>query len=122
MKTREITVFLGELVSYRDALKLYHWHVTGEASYAVHIAIDQAVDQINDPIDGLIETSYALYGDLDISIPETKRPGNLIKFVEDFYAKVEKNRELFAESFSGGIIDGLQEANQQLLYRIKRLK
>lgn len=122
MKTKEITSLLGELVSFRDGLKLYHWHVTGEASYAVHIAIDQAVDELNDPIDELIETSYALYGDLEIVVPETKRPANLVKYVEDTYANLEKARDLFDESFSGGIIDGIQQANQQLLYRIKRLK
>ena len=122
MKTKEIATFLGELVSYRDSLKLYHWHVTGEGSYATHMAIDQAVDEINDPIDTLIETAYASVGDIDIIIPETKRPGNLIKHVESTYTKIDAARDLFKEEFMGGIFDDIQQANQQLLYRIKRLK
>lgn len=122
MKTKQIAAFLGELVSYRDSLKLYHWHVTGEGSYAVHMALDLAIDEINDPIDELIETSYAVYGDLEIVIPETKCPSDIVKEVEKFYAKTEAARDLFSEGFSGGIFDGLQQANQQLLYRIKRLK
>ncbi len=122
MKTNEVSAFLGGLVSYRDGLKLYHWHVSGEGSYAEHIAIDQAIDEINDPIDALIETSYAIIGDIDIVIPQTNRPANLIKYVEDFYAKTEEARELFAEDFRDGIIDEIQQGNQQLLYRVKRLK
>lgn len=122
MKTKEMTAYMGELVSYRDSLKLYHWHVTGPASYAIHMALDQAIDEINDPIDELIETGYALYGDLDIVIPETSRPSDIVKHVEDFYAKTEKARDLFGEAFTGGILDGIQQANQQLLYRLKRLK
>ena len=122
MDTKKITAFLGELVSYRDGLKLYHWHVSGEGSYAEHIAIDQAIDEINDPIDALVETTYAIAGDLDIQIPVTKRPTNLVKYVEDFYARIESARELFGDDFRDGIIDEIQQGNQQLLYRVKRLK
>ena len=122
MKTKEIVNYLGELVSYRDSLKLYHWHVTGAASYATHMALDQAIDELNDPIDALVETSYAVYGDLEIAIPQTKRPSNIVKHVEDFYETTEKIRDSFKEGFSGGILDGIQQANQQLLYRLKRLK
>lgn len=114
--------FFGQLVSFRDALKLYHWHVTGPASYAIHMALDQAVDEINDPIDGIVETAYALYGDIEIVIPETKNPANIVLFAEDFYKLLGEKRELFKEDFQAGFFDELQEAIQQLLYRIKRLK
>lgn len=122
MKTNEMAKYLGDLVSYRDSLKLYHWHVTGAGSYATHIAIDQAIDSLSDPIDRLVETSYALYDDIDIVIPETKRPNNIVNHVEKFYKETEAKSDLFKESFSGGIIDDIQEANMQLLYRLKRLK
>lgn len=122
MKTKELTAFLGELVSYRDSLKLYHWHVTGECSYATHMALDQAIDEINDPIDALVETSYAICGDLDIVIPQSKRPANLVQYVEDFYKQTDEARDFFSAEFFGGIMDDIQQANQQLLYRIKRLK
>jgi DNA-binding ferritin-like protein len=113
---------MGQLVSYRDSLKLFHWHVSGDGSYATHMALDQAVEQLEDPIDGFIETCYSLYGDLDIVIPETKRPDDIIKHVQDFYQTSEKARDIVKEDFLESIIDDIQEANQQLLFRLRRLR
>lgn len=121
-KNAEIAVFLGKLFSFNSSLKLYHWHVTGEGSYAQHMALDQALDSLLDVIDRLVETSYALVGDLPIVIPETKNPKNIVEHASDFYKYVEKNRKLFAEDFTLSIIDDYQEAIQQLLYRLVRLK
>lgn len=122
MKTKEIGSFIGELVSFRDALKLHHWHVTGPASYAIHMALDQAIDEINGPIDSLTETAYAVYGDIEIVIPETRNPANIVLFAENFYKVLGEKRALFTEDFQGGIFDELQQGVQQLLYRLKRLK
>lgn len=113
--------FFGELISFNTSLKLYHWHVTGPASYAQHMALDQAIDSLTETTDGFVETSYALYGDISITVPATKLPQNIVKHSEDFYNYVEKQRDLFTESFSGGLFDTYQEAIQQLLYRLKRL-
>lgn len=119
---KEIADFIGNIFSFNSSLKLHHWHITGDASYARHIAIDQALTDLSDVIDRLTETSYATKGDLNIVIPETKNPNSIIKHAEDFYAYSETQRELFTEAFSQAIIDDLQEAIQQLLYRLKRLK
>lgn len=119
---KEIADFLGKVFSFNSSLKLHHWHITGEASYARHIAIDQALEDLLDVIDRLVETTYATKGDLNIVIPETKNPENIIKHAEDFYKYSESQRELFPEAFTQAIIDDLQEAIQQMLYRMKRLK
>jgi len=113
--------FIGKVFSFNDSLKLYHWHVTGKASYAEHMALDQAIDQLKDPTDRLAETSYALYGNIDITIPATKTPTDIIKHAEDFYKAADEAREYFPENFSQAIIDDYQEGIQQLLYRLKRL-
>ncbi|MBN9296274.1 MAG: hypothetical protein J0I41_04635 [Filimonas sp.] len=119
----EIAVFLGDLISFRSSLKLIHWSITGKGSYEAHISLDQAIDSLVDITDRLVETTFALKGTLDITIPETTRPKNHIKHIEDFYNKVEKQRKpLFSESFSQSIIDDIQEAIQQLLFRLKRLE
>jgi len=56
-------------------------------------------------------------------IPQTSKPANYIKYIEDFYKQVENKREgLFKENFSQSIIDDAQEAVQQLLFRLKRLE
>lgn len=119
----EVAAFLGELISFRNSLKLIHWSVTGRGSYEVHISLDQAIDSLAEITDRLVETSFALKGTLDIIVPETSRPKDYIKHIEGFYKGVEDTREqLFPESFSQSIIDDGQEAIQQLLFRLKRLE
>lgn len=116
-------VFLGELFAFRNSLKLVHWSITGKGSYEAHISLDQAIDSLVDITDRLVETTFALKGTLNIVIPETERPKDYIKHVEDFYKQVEdKRKKLFPESFSQSIIDDVQEAIQQLLFRLKRLE
>lgn len=119
----EVTAFLGELISFRNSLKLIHWSITGKGSYEAHISLDQAIDSLVDITDRLVETTFALKGTLDIIIPETGRPKDYIRHIEGFYKHVEDTREqLFSESFSQSIIDDAQEAIQQLLFRLKRLE
>ena len=118
----EIAIFMGKIFSFNNSLKLYHWHVTGKGSYAQHIALDQALVDLLDVTDRLVETSYAVKGDLDIVIPETSNPTDIVKHAEAFFAYAESQRELFAEAFTQAIIDDYQEAIQQLLYRLKRLQ
>jgi len=120
--TKQIAAFIGEMFSFNTSLKLFHWEVTGPGSYAQHMALDQALESLLDVIDRITETSIAMVGDLNISVPETKIPKNIVKHATDFYAYVEKQRDLFPEDFSQSIIDDYQEAIQQLIYRLIRLK
>lgn len=119
---KEIATFIGELYSFTSSLKLYHWSVTGTGSYAKHMALDEAVASLADVIDRITETTYALIGDLQITIPETKTPGDIVKHASEFYNYVEKHRDLFPEAFSQSVIDDYQEAVQQLVYRLVRLQ
>lgn len=124
MKTtvQNISDFLGSVVSFNNSIKLYHWHVSGEHSYSQHIALDQALEALIETTDRIVETQYALNGDLNIVVPQTATPKDIIKHVENFYNYLEAKRELFEEAFTQAIIDDSQEALQQLLYRLKRLK
>ncbi len=116
-----IAQFLGNVFSFNNSLKLNHWRSMGKGSYAHHIALDQAVDSLLDVTDRLVEVCYALDGELQIVVPETNNPADIVKHVEDFYAYIETSRELFPESFIQSILDDYQEAQQQLLYRLKYL-
>lgn len=119
---QEIGTFIGELFAFNSSLKLYHWSVSGPGSYAKHMALDEALESVLDVIDRITETTYSLVGDLQITIPETKTPTDIVKHTSDFYNYVEKHRDLFPEDFSQSVIDDYQEAVQQLLYRLKRLQ
>lgn len=119
---KEIGTFIGDIFSFNNSLKLYHWHVTGKGSYAQHISLDQAIVVISDLLDRITETTYALKGDLNIIIPQTSVPGDIVKHATGFYEYVDSKRELFTEDFSESILDDIQEAIQQLLYRLVRLQ
>jgi hypothetical protein len=123
-KQKGTATFLGEMIGFRNSLKLIHWSITGKGSYEAHISLDQAIDSLYDITDRLVETTFALEGTLDIVIPETAKPkDHYIKYIEAFYKQVEdKRKALFPESFSQSIIDEAQEAVQQLLFRLKRLE
>lgn len=114
--------FFGKMYSFNNSLKLYHWHVTGKGSYAEHMALDQALDELSDVLDRIVETSYALYGDITVQIPVTDVPKNIVDHAEKFYAVCQSARKLFSEDFTMAVIDDYQEAIQQLLYRLKRLQ
>ena len=118
----KIGKFFGELYSFNTSLKLFHWHVTGKGSYAQHMALDQALDDLADALDRIVETTYALKGDITVVIPETKSPANIVSHCENFFEYVDEQRELFKENFTAAILDDYQEAIQQLLYRLKRLQ
>ncbi|GAB6121405.1 DUF5856 family protein [Dysgonomonas termitidis] len=117
-----VAAFIGKVFSFNSSLKLHHWHITGPGSYSAHIALDQAIEDLLDVTDRLVETSYATVGDLDIVIPETKNPSDIVKHAEEFVKYTESQRELFTEAFTQAIIDDYQEAIRQLLYRLKRLQ
>lgn len=119
---KEVGSFIGELFSFNSSLKLFHWGITGPGSYAQHMALDQALDSLLDVIDRITETTIAMMGDVPVTIPETKTPKDIVKHASDFYAYVEKQRKLLPEDFSQSILDDYQEAIQQLLYRLIRLK
>ena len=125
MKTenkKELEQFLGRVVSFNTSLKLYHWHVSGVGSYAKHIAIDEALTDLLDTTDRLVETSYALCGDLEIVVPESEYSKDVIESCATFYSVAQNAREHFSEDFTQAIIDDYQEAIQQLLYKLKRLQ
>lgn len=122
VSAKEVGDFLGKVVSFNTSLKLFHWHVTGEGSYSQHVAIDQALSDLQEATDRLVETTYSLAGDIDILVPATVGPKNIVDHVVGFYDFIEQGRTLFTENFTQAIIDDYHEALQQLLYRLKRLK
>ncbi len=103
-------------------MKLIHWDVTGKGSYAAHLSLDEAIATLLEVTDRIVETSYARFGDLNIVIPETKKPNDYITHIESFYDYVEEKRALFADAFTQSILDDYHEGIRQLLYRLKRLQ
>lgn len=114
--------YIGECRSVMEGAKLYHWDVTCTASYAQHIALDQFIEQMNAPVDSLAETSIALYGDINITIPKTDKPTNIVDYINKFRISTKNIRNILIENVQIAIVDTIDEAALQVLYRLKRLK
>jgi Family of unknown function (DUF5856) len=119
----KISQFFGEIFSFNSSLKLIHWNVTGRGSYAAHLSLDEAITTLLEVTDRIVETSYARFGELNIVIPETKKPNDdYIAHIGSFFDYIEEKRALFAEAFTQSILDDYQEGVRQLLFRLKRLQ
>ncbi len=114
--------YIGECRSVMEGVKLYHWDVTGTASYAQHITVDQFIEQMNASVDSLAETSIALYGDINITVPKTDKPTNIIDYFNKFRISTKNIRNVLVENVQIAIVDTIDEATLQVLYRLKRLK
>ena len=114
--------FRGRCTLSITAWKLFHWHVSGPGSYAQHMALDEALTTLADAMDRIVETTYAMKGDIEVVIPQTNTPRNIETHCEKFFKYIDEQREMFEEDFSTAILDDYQEAIQQLLYRLKRLQ
>ena len=114
--------FFGEMFAFNNSLKLFHWRVSGPGSYAKHMALDEALVALGQALDRIVETTIAMQGDIEITIPQTGSPRNIESHCEKFFDYVGEQREMFEEDFSTAILDDYQEALQQLLYRLKRVQ
>lgn len=117
----EVARFISVAFGFRVAIKLHHWNITGNASYARHIAIDEAIDTFDDIVDRLAETSVQEYGTLAFKVSETSNPTNIIDYCNNFKRMVDKAYDIFPQSYQKSILDDMAECVSQLLYRLKRL-
>lgn len=77
---------------------------------------------MNASVDSLAETSIALYGDINITVPKTDKPINIIDYFNKFRISTKNIRNVLVENVQIAIVDTIDEATLQVLYRLKRLK
>lgn len=77
---------------------------------------------MNALVDSLAETSIALYGDINITVPKTDKPTNIIDYFNKFRISTKNIRNVLVENVQIAIVDTIDEATLQVLYRLKRLK
>lgn len=77
---------------------------------------------MNAPVDSLAETSIALYGDINITVPKTDKPTNIVDYINKFRISTKNIRNILIENVQIAIVDTIDEAALQVLYRLKRLK
>ncbi len=125
IKTKEnsekIFTILGRMYSFMISLKLAHWNAIGNGSYAKHMALDQAIEELEDVLDSLVETTFANGISINIVVPESKLPEDVIELCKRAYTFIDSHRKDFTEIFTQSIIDEWQQANKALQYRLIRL-
>jgi Family of unknown function (DUF5856) len=90
--------------------------------YSEHQALGMYYDDVLDLIDRLTETYTALYGEITgyKSAPyrDYTSKEDTVTYFKTLYAYVQKNRNIFEESFIQNIIDELSELLTQTLFRL----
>lgn len=90
--------------------------------YSEHQALGMYYDDVLDLIDRLTETYTALYGEITgyKSAPyrDYTNKEDTVTYFKTLYAYVQKNRNIFEESFIQNIIDELSELLTQTLFRL----
>lgn len=77
---------------------------------------------MNASVDSLAETSIALYGDINITVPKIDKPTNIIDYFNKFRISTKNIRNVLVENVQIAIVDTIDEATLQVLYRLERLK
>lgn len=90
--------------------------------YSEHVALGGYYDDVLDLIDRLTETYTALYGEITgyKSAPyrDYTSKEDTVTYFKTLYAYVQKNRNIFEESFIQNIIDELSELLTQTMFRL----
>ena len=113
---------LGGVYALNKTRKLFDWAVGGPRRDGQQMGLVEARATLADAMDRIVETTYAMKGDIEVVIPQTNTPRNIETHCEKFFKYIDEQREMFEEDFSTAILDDYQEAIQQLLYRLKRLQ
>ena len=114
--------FVGMLFLARDVTHSAHLNTR---SYAKHKALQKFYDNVIDLADGFAEAYQGRYGLIGpISLMSAKKTSNVIEFLEDQLAEIEKMRYEVADKEDSplqNLIDGIIELYLSTLYKLKFL-
>ena len=114
--------FIGMLFLARDVTHSVHLNTR---SYAKHKALRKFYNEIVDLADGLAETWQGRHGLIGpISLMSANKTGNVVDFLKDQLAEIEKCRYDVCEKDDGplqNLIDGIIELYLSTLYKLRFL-
>ena len=114
--------FVGMLFLARDVTHSVHLNTR---SYAKHKALQKFYESIIDLADGFAEAYQGRHGLIGpISLMSAKKTGNVVEFLQDQLAEIEKYRYDVCEKDDTPIqnlIDGIIELYLSTLYRLRFL-
>lgn len=114
--------FIGLFFLARDVTHSVHLNTR---SYAKHKALQEFYDEIVDLADGLAEAYQGRHGLIGpITLHSAKKSSNIIEFLQDQLAEIEKNRyDVVDKSDTAlhNLIDGIVELYLSTLYKLRFL-
>jgi hypothetical protein len=114
--------FMGMLFLARDVTHSVHLNTR---SYAKHKALQKFYENIIDLADGFAEAYQGRHGLIGpISLMSAKKTGNVVEFLQDQLAEIEKCRYDVCEKDDGplqNLIDGIIELYLSTLYKLRFL-
>jgi hypothetical protein len=110
--------FFGKLFQSRDTSHLIHLRTK---SFAIHKALNKYYDEILELTDTLIESYQGNNQIVNIKIDSSIATDPIVH-LNDLKAYIEKNRDIFKESYLQNIIDTIMQLINQTLYRLINLK
>jgi hypothetical protein len=114
--------FMGMLFLARDVTHSVHLNTR---SYAKHKALQKFYENIIDLADGFAEAYQGRHGLIGpISLMSAKKTGNVVEFLQDQLAEIEKGRYDVCEKDDGplqNLIDGIIELYLSTLYKLRFL-
>lgn len=119
----KIGELFGNLFLIRNQIHLNHLKITGNGSYAGHIALNEFYDQLVDMIDGLIESYQGKYGIIQITIPNHTNMDSIM-ILEKLASLTDDGsyHRIFKDTYLQNQIDELTTLTYKTLYKLKNLK
>lgn len=112
--------FIGALFLARDVTHSVHLNTR---SYAKHVALNAFYDGIVGLADGLAESYQGRHGLIGpITLQSAKKTGNVIEFLEDSLAEIEKTRYDVCEESDTAIQNQIDEIVSLYLTTLYKLK
>ena len=119
---------ISTLMASRDQAHIFHWQVTGDGSFSMHMALNAYYDAIPDLADGLVESYQGKHGIVKGYTPAEQfdefNSGNVLKyfkglamFVERAYDKLDAK-----DTYILNQIDNVKELIYSTIYKLENLK
>ena len=124
-ESQAFTNFISTLMQSQIQAKVYHWQMLEEGSFAAHLALNDFQDNIQDTIDGLVESFQGRYGIIRSFKHFTpfREDNNPVPYFEALRKYVEVNRYNFTQdTYIQNQVDEVVATTESLLYKLKNLR
>jgi DNA-binding ferritin-like protein len=119
---------ISTLMASRDQAHIFHWQVTGDGSFSMHMALNAYYDAIPDLMDVLVEAYQGKHGIVKGYTPAEQfdefNSGNVVKyfkglamFVERAYDKLDAK-----DTYILNQTDNVKELIYSTIYKLENLK